>query len=305
MKNPTVSILTITYNHELFIAQAIDGFLIQETNFDFEIVIGEDCSTDNTRKIIEEYQKKYPTKIKLLPSNTNLGIEANFYRTMQACNGKYIAICDGDDYWTDKNKLQLQVDFLENNKEYGTVATLFLFSSHLTPVTVLFKNSLAQEYINLYTKNKKQLSFYDYSLWMYFSLKQNIAVLNKYTGVYRVLPESASHFTQNKSWKLEQKFFQDLKFYKSNFKDLDKDLMDKAIYSRAIRYYINACVAKDKDACKEFLLLFKINKDHIRYVLMFISIKFNNFIKFAHFIEKVNLRLNKKLLKNVDSYFLK
>ncbi|HIE44902.1 MAG TPA: glycosyltransferase [Flavobacteriaceae bacterium] len=332
MEKPFVSILTITYNHELFIAQAIDSFLMQETDFDFEIVIGEDCSTDNTRKIIEEYQKTHPKKIRLLPSNKNLGIEANFYRTTQACNGKYIAICDGDDYWIDKNKLQLQVDFLEKNKDYGTVATLkkdflqseskfrekldtinkeiktlqfkyFLFNSYLTPVTVMFKNTLVKEYSKLYIENKDKLTFLDYSLWMYFSLKEKVGVLNKYTGVYRVLTESASHFRKNKSWVLDKKFYKDIIFYKENYPNIDKELMDKAIYSRAIKYYINACVAKDKKACLEFVQIFKNNKDYCRYALLKISLVITKFIGFAHFIEKINVRLNKKLLKNVDTYF--
>lgn len=327
MEKPLVSILTITYNHEQFIAQALDSFLVQKTNFNFEIIIGEDCSTDNTLKIIKQYQKKHPNLIKLLPSDKNLGIEANFFRTTKACSGKYIAICDGDDYWIDDNKLQLQVDFLENNKNYGTVATLkkdylqeknafrstldtmekplkilefkdFLFSSHLTPVTVLFKNSLAQEYSKLYLKNQYKLSFLDYSLWLYFSLKEKVAVLNKYTGVYRILSESASHFTQNKSWFLGRKFYNDLKFYKDNFPDLNTEMVEKAIYSKVIKYYLSACFTEDKVASDEFLIILKKHKDITRYFLLKTSLKFKFFIRVAHFIEKVNLRLNKKLLKN-------
>jgi len=107
----------ITYNHEPFIAQAIEGVLMQKTNFKYELVIGEDCSTDNTRKICEEYAHNYPDIIRLLPSEKNLGMFANGTRTMKACmNGKYIALCEGDDYWTDPNKLQKQVDFMESNK---------------------------------------------------------------------------------------------------------------------------------------------------------------------------------------------
>jgi len=109
----------ITYNHEPFIAQAIEGVLMQKTNFKYELVIGEDCSTDNTRKICEEYAHNYPDIIRLLPSEKNLGVFANGTRTMKACmNGKYIALCEGDDYWTDPYKLQKQVNFLEENEDY-------------------------------------------------------------------------------------------------------------------------------------------------------------------------------------------
>lgn len=118
ISDPVVSICCITYNHEKYIEEAIDSFLMQETNFPFEIVIGEDCSTDNTRKIVEEYVKKYPNIIKLIVSENNVGMQANGQRTMEACTGQYIAGCEGDDYWTDKKKLQIQKDFLELNPEY-------------------------------------------------------------------------------------------------------------------------------------------------------------------------------------------
>lgn len=119
MSEPLVSICMITYNHAPFIADAIQGIVSQKTNFPIELVIGEDCSTDNTRKIIEQYQKDYPNIIRLLPNSNNLGVMKNFHRTLNACNGKYIALCEGDDYWTDPLKLQKQVDFLETHPDYS------------------------------------------------------------------------------------------------------------------------------------------------------------------------------------------
>lgn len=110
-----VSICCLTYNHEKYISQAIDGFVMQQTNFKFEIIIGEDCSTDSTRSIIDEYILKYPDKIKLITSICNVGAMNNAVRVFKSARGKYIAICDGDDYWTDPLKLQKQVDFLEKN----------------------------------------------------------------------------------------------------------------------------------------------------------------------------------------------
>ena len=118
MSKPLLSILSITYNHEKFIAQAIESWLMQKTDFEFEIVIGEDCSTDNTLQIIKEYQKEHPDLIKVITSEQNVGMQANFIRTYEACQGKYIALCEGDDYWTDPLKLQKQVDFLEENENY-------------------------------------------------------------------------------------------------------------------------------------------------------------------------------------------
>ena len=102
---PVVSICSITYNHESYIEEAIDSFLMQETDFPFEIVVGEDYSTDGTRQIIEEYLEQYPNIIKLITSDNNVGPNRNFMRTLNACTGKYIAICEGDDYWIDNDKL--------------------------------------------------------------------------------------------------------------------------------------------------------------------------------------------------------
>lgn len=120
-----VSIGMIAYNHEQFIEQALDSILSQSVDFKFEIVIGEDCSTDNTRKICLTYQEKYPEKIKLLLPDVNVGMTTNFVNTLLACEGKYTAFCEGDDYWTDPYKLQKQVDFLENNPTYNLCSHRF------------------------------------------------------------------------------------------------------------------------------------------------------------------------------------
>jgi len=114
-----VSVCMITYNHERFIAQAIDSVLMQQVDFDYEIVIGEDCSTDNARSIVIDYRNRFPDRIKLLLNEKNLGMMLNFIQTMQACTGQYIALCEGDDYWTLPHKLQKQVDFLDSHPEFA------------------------------------------------------------------------------------------------------------------------------------------------------------------------------------------
>jgi len=122
-KDIIVSIFMLTYNQEEFIAQAIEGVLAQKTDFKYQLVIGEDCSTDGTREICLNYAEKYPDKIKLLLNHKNVGLIANYVKTYKACTGKYVAICDGDDYWIDPLKLNKQVNFLENNSEYKIVFT--------------------------------------------------------------------------------------------------------------------------------------------------------------------------------------
>lgn len=116
-----VSVLIVTYNHESYIAQALNSVLMQVVNFDYEIVIGEDCSTDKTRNILLEYKEKHPDKIKLILHKKNVGMRVNGKIALDACAGEYIAILDGDDYWTDKRKLMLQMEFLEKNANVDIV----------------------------------------------------------------------------------------------------------------------------------------------------------------------------------------
>jgi len=120
-KNPLVSVKMITYNHAPYLAQAIEGVLAQATDFPIDLVIGEDCSTDGTRQIALDYQKKHPGVIRVLVSDRNVGMHENARRTENACRGRYIAICEGDDYWHDPRKLQTQVDFLEKNPGWGLI----------------------------------------------------------------------------------------------------------------------------------------------------------------------------------------
>jgi glycosyltransferase involved in cell wall biosynthesis len=121
MSVPFVSVHMITYNHGPFIAKSIEGVLAQKTTFPIELVIGEDCSSDNTREIIFEFQKKYPSIIRMVTSEQNVGMKKNCYRTMRACKGKYVAFCEGDDYWQHSGKLQIQAEYLEKHPECGLV----------------------------------------------------------------------------------------------------------------------------------------------------------------------------------------
>ena len=125
-----VSVLMITYNHEEFIAQALDSVLMQQVNFDYEIVVGEDCSTDNTRDILIGYQQKHPDKIRLLLPEKNLGMHENFFQTFKACKGNYIALLEGDDYWISPQKLQKQIDFLDHHQNCSFCFTNALIISH-------------------------------------------------------------------------------------------------------------------------------------------------------------------------------
>lgn len=127
MNEPTVSVVVVTYNHQEYIKQCLDAILSQKTNFDFELIIGEDASSDDTRKICQFYQDKYPSIIRLYLRSGKYKIwingkvtgRLNFIESLKSARGKYIAICEGDDYWSDELKLQKQVDFLEKNPDCG------------------------------------------------------------------------------------------------------------------------------------------------------------------------------------------
>jgi len=113
IRDPLVSVVMMTYNHEAYIAQAIEGVVSQQTRFAMELIIGEDFSTDRTREIVLDFQRRHPGIIRVFLSDKNSGADVNFRRTMLAARGKYVAFCEGDDYWTSCDKIETQVAFLE------------------------------------------------------------------------------------------------------------------------------------------------------------------------------------------------
>jgi glycosyltransferase involved in cell wall biosynthesis len=123
VSNPTISVFVITYNQENTIAQTIESILMQEGDFELELIIGEDASSDATKTICKAYQQKYPQIIKLLLQDTNQGLVKNYIETQSLCRGQYVALCAGDDYWIDKYKLKKQILFLESNVDCGVVST--------------------------------------------------------------------------------------------------------------------------------------------------------------------------------------
>jgi glycosyltransferase involved in cell wall biosynthesis len=154
---PLVSIICTVYNHESFITQCLDGFIAQRTNFPFEIIVHDDASTDNTKAIIKNYEMKYPdlfnniyqTENQFIKKDVNIWADIMFPKA----KGKYIALCEGDDYWTDPNKLQKQVDFLEANVN----ASLVFSNCHVDVKGVLKTSNLKypnyftfREYLNQY-----------------------------------------------------------------------------------------------------------------------------------------------------------
>jgi len=203
---PIVSVALITYNQEKYIAQCIEGIIMQETDFPFEVVISDDCSTDNTRTICCEYHEKYPGKIRLSFPKKNLGMIGNWKHTLTDCTGKYTAICEGDDYWSDPYKLQKQVSFMEQHpdysmsahatdilwydkevrkspdikKEYLTTKDIISQEWSLMTASILFRTELLD--IPLWFDGLKNA---DYALQLLLSTKGKIGYLSDNMAVYR------------------------------------------------------------------------------------------------------------------------
>jgi glycosyltransferase involved in cell wall biosynthesis len=221
----TVSVFILTYNQEQYIAQTLESIINQKTNFSFQLVIGEDCSTDGTRAICESYVQKFPSQVKLLPAqNENIGLISNYMRTFAACDGKYVAICDGDDYWVDDLKLQKQVDFLEQNKGYDMVYTAYQrlypngdlkkYSYHLDKAILGFEDLIMDNFIasvtvlfrNRQTQDEQLPSWihnYPFGDWPTYlwTIKEGgkIHYMNDVTAVYRMDIGVSAHYIKKNS----------------------------------------------------------------------------------------------------------
>lgn len=213
---PLVSIVCTTYNHERYIKQALDGFICQQTNFTFEIIIHDDASTDGTVKILQEYEQKYPSLFHNIYRTENWysqGKNIWKYLFQEIARGKYIAICEGDDYWIDPLKLQKQIDFLEANGEYsmcfhrvnfinGDVdmhksSKLYdkqIFSqidiakhNYINTCSVVFRNCSKQLELDLFSQCKTA----DYVLWMLLSSCGKLFFFTESMASYRIASENS------------------------------------------------------------------------------------------------------------------
>jgi glycosyltransferase involved in cell wall biosynthesis len=242
-QNLLVSVLMITYNHEKFISRAIDSVVTQMTNFNFELIIGDDASEDNTKEISLNYQKKYPGIIKVITSSENNGMRKNFLRIFGQSTGEYIAICEGDDYWIDNNKLQKQVDFLLNNPEFSLIYTdidvviergaekfhspeylefhnrkfyegyvwdILIDGCFINNPTVCFRRAS----FNLDRIDKRFLDFFlDQWIWLIVASFSKIKFLNYKSSVYRIHPMGVSTDLKNELSQYQLMIFIVLKYY--------------------------------------------------------------------------------------------
>lgn len=225
MKEPLVSICCVAYNHEQYIKDALESFLSQKTTFPIEIVISDDCSKDGTHAIIKEYVEKYPNLFRDISPKQNLGLFENFTYVQEQAKGKYIAICEGDDFWIDPYKLQKQVDILETDESLIACCTNciyvdktgkeivplksasteniqrdkrytlrdFFSENHQYPtLTTVYRNSHKEE---LYSKLRHTHNPFlaDWPLWIILLTYGDMLFLNQKTAAYRNNPTSITH----------------------------------------------------------------------------------------------------------------
>jgi len=305
-KIPLVSVLCITFNHEKYIAQAIEGFLMQKTNFKFEIIIHDDASTDKTVEIIKSYQGKNPALLNCIFQNENQyskkdGSLENAIFGMPM--GKYVALCEGDDYWIDPYKLQKQVDFLEKNDEYGLVhheadylfqkngkiiknhhqineiypSNGFVFEELLsnnniyTP-SVMFKASLLDYFMAIDADIRSQFLMGDYAMWLEFSQHCKFHYLSESMATYRVLENSASKTTSYEKDMLFLNSYFDIKLFFMNrcsSKGITIDGIEQARVSSSLSSAIK--YKKNKDA-RFFASKLKLNDWRVllKHILVFV-----------------------------------
>lgn len=283
-----LSIAIETYNQEKFIAQTIESILQQEYWFEYEIIIGEDCSTDKTGEICDYYASKYE-QIRVIHNNPNLGAMGNYYNVLKNCSGKYFMDCAGDDYWL-PGKVKSQIEFLEANKSVGMCcgkAKMFnetknkfskiTFGSDQVAFTNLIKyNTIAalsicvrldllKKYLLEINPEEKKWLMEDYPQWIWFSHESRIVFLDFYNSVYRMMDDSVSHN-----------------------KDIDKELsFCKNVYE--IRKYYADKYTVDIEEFSENDCIFNICFDKLRF-----KFNINYFNRMKDALGKINQKTKKQ-----------
>ena len=266
-----VSVLCQTYNHEQYISECLQSIVAQKVNFRYEILVHDDASTDNTANIIRKFEREYPDLIKPIYQEVNqwsLGNKVFSGIQLPRCTGKYIAICEGDDYWTDPLKLQKQVDILECNENIGLVyakARVYLqskckyadnlfgeyraslnemiFKGNAIPtLTAMFRREIAVAFRQEFSQIKGW-KMGDYPLWLYIFGKYEVAFEDEVIGVYRMLENSASHLSSCKrNIRFSRNYFEIAYFFADYFG------LNKSVYYHIkqsyFSYVVRLCIQK-------------------------------------------------------------
>ena len=282
--NPLVSILCLVYNHEPYLRQCLDGFVMQKTDFGFEAIVHDDASTDNSAAILREYAEKYPDIIKPIYETENQyrkGTLATIMDNAKSDSSKYIAICEGDDYWIDPMKLQKQVDFLNHNDDVSMIFSrchvLYrdryiddeypnfkginncyfnseqLFEKWIVPTATIICRS---KFYQIYTDNRIYTG--DIVLNLSMAEQGKVYGMSDYTAVYRINDNGLTISRKHNSLKMWEKYIDHIHFLSENFTSVPKKCYNHALTN----VYTNIfCIKYDEGNCdyKVLFHIFKLN----------------------------------------------
>lgn len=306
IEKPLVVVRCITYNHEKYISQCLDGFVNQRTDFSFVAIVHDDFSTDRTSEIINEYAKKYPKIIKPVLDNCNRHTEGTLEIVMKtlvdAYNPEFIAWCEGDDYWTDPYKLQKQVDYFAAHSDCGMVYAQsrvliqgegflkeikgkpynglesLLMDNYIPTATIMVKKIVEESYLEEIGSHHKW-KMGDWTRNLYSAINTEIGYIGEPMAVYRVLNESASHFTDYaKSKSFIMNIDEIAFFFVDKYGVGDEDLRarltnktNKLLLMNAAKYGEKAEVEKYSRLAKDLTIgqkfkLFLLNRSYLRFL---------------------------------------
>lgn len=262
------SVCTLVYNHESFVEESLNSTLNQRCNFEFEVVVSEDYSSDRSREKLLLIKRQVDNRLALLLPEHNLGMIENFYTTLDRCTGSYIAFCEGDDFWNSPSKLQKQVDFLETNPEVGLVFSNFnvkekhrtikgvlkakpiciekpeelLVSNPIATCTVMCRRDLLNEARAFI--GERRFAMGDYPIWLYIAQKSKLAYIDESLATYRIVGGSATN----------QGYHRQLAFLESQ-QEVKEFFMEGFTYSEPVRQRV-----KLEYLQKKLMLCFLTNK---------------------------------------------
>lgn len=288
---PMVSVAIPTYNQEKYISTTIDSVLSQKTNFDFEVVIGDDCSTDATRVILDDFCNRYPDKIRVIRNDCNLGLVLNVKKILDNCCGKYVALLGGDDYFCRNYKLQIQYDFLEQNHDYGLVhsdaclviKSIFgkcriinsldkhhgrqvktgyvfndlLLTNFISAGTVLFRKDLYLTHADFELWHRLGFKMEDYPMWLEFSRVTKFGYIKEALLAYRILNNSISHQKNRRKYLSFWVSFQNIAYYFYEKYGADKRTSSEFLNKYHLFYLENAFIFRNKEMAANAVEYFK------------------------------------------------
>jgi len=312
---PLVTIKCMVYNHEPYLRQCLDGFVMQKANFKFEAVVHDDASTDDSANIIREYTEKYPDTIIPIYESENQYSKGGFDRVFQIVNkritGKYVAYCEGDDYWTDPYKLQNQVDYLESHPECGLVYTqaqqyeqvsgnislawarqsdfkdILLNQNSIVTLTSCYRKTILDDYYKEIKVNA-DWKMVDLPLWLYISYYSKIKFFSQVTGVYRILGESASHSSDiNKNIDFILSSYSIKKYFAKNF---NQNKYDRILITHTINDLFKSSFLYDKNINRT-VFKFAMSQHYLSFHLILKLIIFSSSIGRKLIIRKYSSKI--------------